>query len=93
MLETKGKAGRPKKHHTEEDRRAAASEYKKKSRRRRQKQQAAGDNTLQIQFDPHSILQQPGPGESGQITAPDHRTQAAGLSLSIEEQQLLQVAI
>jgi hypothetical protein len=75
MPETKGKAGRPKKYHTEEDRRAIASGYKKKSRRRRQEQQAAGDDILQIQFDPYSILQQqPGPRESGQITAPDRRT-------------------
>ena len=94
MPETKGKAGRPKKYHTEEDRRAAASGYKKKSRRRRQEQQAAGDDILQIQFDPHSILQQLEPGESGQIIAPNRRTQAAGLGLSIEEEeQLLQVAI
>ena len=80
MPETKGKAGRPKKYHTEEDCRAAASGYKKGSRRRRQEQQAAGDNILQIQFDPHSILQQPGPGESGQITAPKRRTQALALA-------------
>jgi hypothetical protein len=98
MPEANQKRGRPRKHHTKEAAREAVNAANRALRQRRKdtrQQQATGSGSLQIQFDPRSILQQVGVEGNEQITGLDRGIHADGLNVPVEEErlQILEVSI